>query len=448
MNGIRAQRGDFSLMLWTMVGRQKLLNGLNYPLWPWARRLASLYREVVLRDTKIVAVVGSMGKTTTTRAVSAVLGIPASRAVPGNSWSHIAWEMLAIEPWSSYGVLEVGIARRGDMPAYAALLRPDLCVVTSIGYAHHSSFGGPEGAAREKSPMAEAVPAGGTVVLNGDDTHAMAMASRTRAKVITYGFGEGNDIRASEIRLNWPRGMGILLHTQGHASWLDTRLWGRHMLYAPLAAMGVALSQGLPVAPAIAALEKLPPSPSRMELLPMENGSFILQDSFSCRQACMKAALSTLSSLPATRRTAVLGPVSEELGKRGPVYRGIGRQAALASSRLIFIGSRRCFRAVSVGATQNGMPREAVHHAGHSVLEAARILERDKLPGEVVLLKGPFQRRFERIPLLMAGTPVACDLHSCQVWHIDCAHCPRLLEGWKDGRRNIWLRRSDGQPDH
>lgn len=93
------------------------------------------------RRVRVVAVVGSLGKTTTSRVVDAALGLPVHAGTECNAFSYIAMALLGVRPRDNHAVIEVGIARKGHMRTYAKTIRPDITVVTSIASEHHRSLG-------------------------------------------------------------------------------------------------------------------------------------------------------------------------------------------------------------------------------------------------------------------------------------------------------------------
>jgi UDP-N-acetylmuramoyl-tripeptide--D-alanyl-D-alanine ligase len=172
-------------------GRKRLLVSALALARPVSWFLAVLYRRTLARRARVVVVVGSFGKTTTTRALHAALRLPAANYVGMNlnSGAAVAVAVLGLRPGSSRGVIEAGIGRRGRMAGYAHLIRPDIVVVTSIGSEHLSSLGALEVTREEKAEMLRALLPSGSAILNGDDPNVLWMKRRTRARVVTYGFG-------------------------------------------------------------------------------------------------------------------------------------------------------------------------------------------------------------------------------------------------------------------
>jgi UDP-N-acetylmuramyl pentapeptide synthase len=125
-------------LLLTSPGRLEIRRRLSWPFWGVTSRLAWLHRRTLGRRTRVVAVSGSVGKTTTMRAVAAVLGLPVRRLalLNANSYSAVAANVLRIRPWQRHAVLEVGIAGPGQMAPYGRVIRPDVVVMTAIADDH------------------------------------------------------------------------------------------------------------------------------------------------------------------------------------------------------------------------------------------------------------------------------------------------------------------------
>jgi len=377
-------------------------------------------------------VVGSFGKTTTASAVTKVLGEKVHPRIELNEWSFVAFALLRIRPHDRHTVVEVGIGGPDQMAAYARMIRPDITVVTSIGSEHHRSLGTLEVTREEKAEMVRILPKAGIAVLNGDDPNVRWMERHTHARVITFGFGDENDIRASDVALDWPHGTRLRLYAESTPRDMRVRLFGQHMVYPILAAVAVALAEGFPLDQVLTALETLKPTPGRLELIQLENGAFILRDDFKSSLETIHAALDVLEEIPAQRRIVVLGEVSEPPGSQGPIYQHIGARIAEIATRAVFVGGN--FQRYAAGAARCGFPKDAMINTQRSVLKAIEVIQEDLLPGDVVLIKGRDTQRLDRIALALIGRTVRCDISFCNAMPIRCHHCPMLERGWKGKR--------------
>lgn len=428
---MRYKLRDIPYLLHTPIGRSQFLSGVYYRCWPLLSRAARLYRRTLVRKPRIVAVVGSFGKTTTACAVATALGMQISPSIELNEWSYVAGKILALRPWDRHEVIEIGIDGRGQMGSFARMIRPDITVVTAIGSDHCRSLGSLELTRTEKAEMVRVLPESGFAILNGDDPNVLWMRKCSRARVITFGMDAGNDVHASDIRLEWPYGTRFRLHVDGTTYDLRVRLLGKHMLYSILAAASVALAEGFPLEQIFLALEALPPTPGRMELIRLESGVFILRDDYKASLETFHAALDVLGEIPARKRVVVLGEVTDAHGSRGPTYRRIGERLAQVASRAVFLCTGKSFQCYAAGAARAGVPREALINAHKSISEAIEAVKQDVEPGDVVFIKGRSTQRLDRVTLGLVGRKVRCDINFCNAMPIRCWDCPMLERGWE-----------------
>jgi len=429
---MRYRLRDVPAMLLTPGGRRQVSGGAWYRLWPLLSRLARLHRRTVVRKTRVVAVVGSFGKSTTARAVATALAAPIHPSMASNAWSSAARAVLRIRPSQKFAVVEVGISGPGQMVRYASMVRPDVTVVTSIGSEHHPLMPTLDVTRAEKVQMVRALRGSGLAVLNGDDVHVTWMAQHAPGRVVTFGFGERCDVRATDVVLDWPRGMRFRVNAFGEEREVEIRLVGRQMVYPVLAAIAVAMTEGVPLAEAISRCGAMPPTPGRMEPIPLPGGAIVLRDEYKGTIDTVYAALDVLDQIPARRRVVMFGDLSEVQGREWRAYVSLGMRAARTASLLVTMG--RSFRRYWSGARRAGMPRSAIVDGGRTVQEAAASLRKILQPGDVVLLKGRRGQKLDRIRLILQGREVRCDIKLCLVSATECAQCPMLERGWGSHR--------------
>jgi UDP-N-acetylmuramoyl-tripeptide--D-alanyl-D-alanine ligase len=412
-------------LLWTPVGRERLWVGASWLAWPLLGTLASLRRRTFLKRTKIVAVVGSFGKTTTTRAVARALGVDEPSGGQ-NSWSYLARKVLHHRTGVPL-VIEVGISRPGQMRAYARMLRPDLVVVTSIGGEHRTSFNRGRTVQSEKALMVRGLAAGGVAILHGDDPLAAAMAADAPGRVVRFGLGEDNDVRAEQVRLDWPRGTDFILVGPGFRLAAKVGLVGGHSLGAALAAAAVAGELGIPPEDVVRRLAGLTPTQGRMQPVVLPSGVVLLRDDYKSGMETIHAALTVMSEIPARRRIVVLGDITEPESPQREVYRRLGERVARAASRILYVGHK--FGPLASGARQAGLARgDVTEHA--NVFMLAETLKNELKEGDVVLLKGRTNQKLERTALILSGRTVRCGISSCHIRSFPCEICPLVETGW------------------
>jgi UDP-N-acetylmuramoyl-tripeptide--D-alanyl-D-alanine ligase len=256
------------------------------------------------------------------------------------------------------------------------------------------------------------------------------MAGQTRARVRTFGFGAGSDVRASDVALDWPRGTRFRLHAAGQTRLVRTRLIGRHMVYPILAAVAVGLEEGLRLDELLPRLAALAPTPGRLEVVGLANGALVLRDDCKSTVETLDAALDVLAAVRAGRRLVVLGEIDDPLGSPWPHYRRVGERVGRIATRAVIVGTAESFRHYAAGASKTGLGAHALVHAGPHVHAAVELLRGELGPGDVVLLKGRWGQRLERVALALAGRRVTCDITACSLRGRRCARCPMLGRGW------------------
>ncbi len=340
--------------------------------------------------------------------------------------------MLRILPWHRHAVIEVGIGGPGQMAVYRDIVQPDIVVVTSVASEHLRSLRTLEVTRAEKSEMLRHLPPSGLVVLNGDDPNVLWMRETTRARVVTCGFAETNDVRATDVVLDWPRGMVFRLHAPGEApTTIRSGLIGRRFVYSALAAIAVGREEGVALPQIARALEKIRPVEQRLAPVVTPAGAVLLRDDFKSTLESIDDALDVLFEIPARRKIVVLGDVTDCPGNLRETYRRLGDRIGRGANQAIFVGGDNC-QAYAAAAFRAGMPREAMQKVGDDIAAVIAALPTDLGEGDVVLIKGRLKQRLGRVALALLGRKVKCRIASCPIGDsITCDKCELLESGWK-----------------
>jgi UDP-N-acetylmuramoyl-tripeptide--D-alanyl-D-alanine ligase len=312
------------------------------------------------------------------------------------------------------------------MAAYARILKPDITVVTSIGSEHNRGLGTLQVTRDEKAQMVRCLSPSGLAVLNGDDPNVLWMRNQTKARVITYGFGEENDVQGTDVSLSdWINGTRFTVHAKNRSHEMRIKLLGRPNVYAALAAIAVATAQGFTMDEVQQHLIDLAPYPGRLQPVALASGATIIRDDFKSPLETIEVALDVLSQIPAGRRIVVLGHVAEPQGKQGDIYRSLGKRVSAVAGRAIFLCSKNnsCCRA---GAIKGGMAPDSITKAGRSITRAVEELKGKIGRGDVVLVKGARDQHLERITLALQGRNIRCQINYCKITEISCSDCPLL----------------------
>jgi UDP-N-acetylmuramoyl-tripeptide--D-alanyl-D-alanine ligase len=332
-----------------------------------------------------VAVTGSAGKTTTKDAIADLLEVelPVGRTV-GNFNNHVGvpLSILRLPDRCRAAVLELGMNHAGEIRELAAIARPDVGVVTNVGYAHVEFFESIDGVAAAKRELIEALPPGGVAVLNADDPRVAAFADVHPGRTVAFGFSEAAQVRAEAVEMS---SSGTRFRALGVD--FETGLTGRHAILNLLAAIAVAGEFGIAPERLRNAVRRFAPGSMRGERLE-HNGIAVWNDCYNANPEAMKSMLDVLRGTPASRRIAVLGEMLE-LGRaaRG-LHREVGRYAAESGIDLV-IGVRGSARAMVEAAGEAGVYFEEPGEAGEFARRWAH-------PGDAILFKGSRGVKMER----------------------------------------------------
>ena len=347
--------------------------------------LGALAREERLKSgARIVAITGSLGKTTTKEAAAAAIGasrsVFRSRGNLNNQWG-LPLSLLTRED-EEVGVVELGMSAPGEIRTLTRIAVPDCGVVTTIAEAHLEFFGSVAAIAAAKGELFEALPAGATAVVNADDDLVLSQADRFSGRRVTYGFSEGVDVRGMGYAA---RPSGLVFEVSafgGPAVKVTCGLAGRHNAGNVLAGLAAAAVLDVPIERAARGVAALAPLPGRGTRVPLRGGALAFDETYNSSPRALRAVLAEFAALPAGRRIAVVGDMRELGEDAEPLHRACGRLAGELPLDLI----------VGVGALGRTLAEAAAALGAETAVaadpeEAAALLEGVLRPGDLVLFK-------------------------------------------------------------
>ncbi|PIR84326.1 hypothetical protein COU16_01890 [Candidatus Kaiserbacteria bacterium CG10_big_fil_rev_8_21_14_0_10_47_16] len=387
--------------------------------------------KILLRRTKpkIVAVIGSVGKTSVKDAIYAVLknhefarkseksynseiGVPLSVLGLQNAWSNpfqwlkniIDGLIIALFPgkYPHVLVLEMGVDRPGDMAALAAWIQPDVVVLTRLPEipVHVEYFDSPEAVIAEKLTMVDALKVDGVLIYNQDDQKVVEVAEGLRQNSIGYSRYSLSPFTGSADKIVYENGRAIgfefiLTHGNETALMRVAGSLGVQHVYNYSAAAAVGSVFGISIDEAAVALRDHMPPAGRMRLIAGIKDSIIIDDTYNSSPVAVERSLQTLKELKGIgRRIAVLGDMLE-LGQYSIAeHERIGALAAKSTDLLLTIGVRA--RGIAKGALENGMSEIGIlqyDDAGQAGEELQNMIK----AGDVILVKGSQSIRAERV---------------------------------------------------
>ncbi|MDO8555470.1 MAG: UDP-N-acetylmuramoyl-tripeptide--D-alanyl-D-alanine ligase [bacterium] len=396
--------------------------------------IITLEAKLVLKKYKpeIVAVTGSVGKTSSKEAIATVLetefsvrkniksfnseiGAPLTVLGCDNAWYNpVLWIFNIIQglklllfkvEYPRWLVLELGVERPGDMSRLMSWIKPRVSVITAFSDtpSHVEYFSGSEGVIKEKLKILKNLQSEDCAILNGDNVLLSELKEKTNAQIVTYGFSEGTDFTASNYHIllkeedgkTLPEGITFKIDYKGSS--IPVRIFntfGKHNVYPALAAVATGVTTGLNLLNVSEALSKYESPSGRLKLLEGVKNSFILDDTYNSSPPAAMAALEVLGDLSAKRKIAVLGDMLE-LGKYTiEAHRALGERALRSANIVFTVGPRAKFIAESL--RENGFDKENIFEfstSNEAKMKVQEIIEE----GDLVLVKGSQGMRMERI---------------------------------------------------
>lgn len=347
-------------------------------------QLSHYYRHKF--DVKVVAVTGSVGKTTTKDMVAAVLSERFNVLKTDGNFNNnigVPKTLFRLNRHHEMAVVEMGMNHLGEIDYLARMANPDVAVISNIGDAHIENLGSRENTLKAKSEVFNGMGGRGAAVLNGDDPLLRTLAGQLDQQILWYGAEEDNDFRCLRLDEGFDDHMMMEVKAPQDRWTQYIPSLGSYMIYSVLSAAAVGSWFGMTTDEIRRGVNSFVPTKMRMEILRRANDITILNDTYNANPQSMRSAVDTLSKLPAKRRVAVLGDMLE-LGSLGPVlHEGVGRFVAQKGIDILItvgeLAENICFGAAGNPATEC--------YARPDKEEAKAVLEQVITPGTVVLCK-------------------------------------------------------------
>jgi UDP-N-acetylmuramoyl-tripeptide--D-alanyl-D-alanine ligase len=379
---------------------------------------------------KIIAVTGSVGKTSTKDAIFSVLsdsfhirkseksfnsdiGIPLTILGVQNAWSNpVTWLknifvgiglLIFRYDYPKWLVLEVGADRPKDIKNITRWLKPDIAVLTAFAEVpvHVEFFGSRDEVVREKRYLAEALKKDGILIVNGDDVDSMRIKESLKNRSIVYGTSENADLMASDYKIYYDKNgkpEGNTYKVEYNENSLPVVIKGSlgiQNMYSSLAGLAVALSQKINLIDASQAFLNHETPKGRMRIIDGIKDITILDDTYNSSPVAASQALKTLGEINSKgRKIAALGDMME-LGKHSvEEHYKIGKLINEYADVLITVGIRS--RKVAEGALETGMDKKKIFSFDNSIEARDKINDLIK-KNDIILVKGSQSVRMERI---------------------------------------------------
>ncbi len=348
----------------------------------------------------VVGVTGSAGKTSTKEMVAEMISVklPAEKT-QGNLNNHIGLPLtlLRLDEGARVAVIEMGMNHAGEIRALAEIAKPNVGVVTNVGWAHIENFESREGIAAAKAELVDALGPQGVAVLNADDERVAAMAKSHTGRTILYGQSPAADLRAEDVEYSLD---GVRFRV-GETKF-DSQLTGHHSVSNLLAGMAAASVYGVAPSDLTERVRNLRPAKMRGERI-THNGILVYNDCYNSNPDAVRAMLDVLRDTPAKRRIAVLGEMLE-LGRWAePLHRDVGNYAAACGINVL-VGIRGAACYMLDAAKRSGLEDDAAFFFDDAS-SAGELIRTLAQPGDAILFKGSRGVHVESALEAFLGTP-------------------------------------------
>jgi UDP-N-acetylmuramoyl-tripeptide--D-alanyl-D-alanine ligase len=354
-------------------------------------------------NAQVIAVTGSVGKTSTKEALRRVLGAQgethASAASFNNHWG-VPLSLARCAASVRFAIFEIGMNHAGEIQPLVKMVRPHVAVITTVEPVHLEFFAGIEAIADAKAEIFAGLEPGGAVVLNRDNSQFSRLEKRAKelgiSHIVSFGADEKSDARLLDVSLH-AACSAVHAHILGHDITYKLGMPGRHMAINSLAVLAAASLAGADLARAALSLSQIEPAAGRgvRRVLELANGeATLIDESYNANPASMAAALNVLGQAavgPRGRRIAVLGDMLE-LGPTGPaLHRGLNEAIKANRIDLVYCCGplmRNLWDALSTG--KRGGYAENAASLDAQAVAAIRA-------GDVIMIKGSLGSKMKTI---------------------------------------------------
>ena len=355
--------------------------------------IAEYYRSTL--EIPVVGITGSVGKTSTKEMIASVLGVKFNTLKTAGNFNNevgLPLTVFNIREEHEAAVLEMGISDFGEMHRLSKIARPNICVITNIGFCHLEFLGDRDGVLRAKSEIFDFAAEDAKAVVNGDDDKLRTLKSREDLNVTLFGMDEFNDVYAKNVENLGLDGLKCDISTPVGDFSAHIHIPGMHMVYNALAGTCVGLACGLTLEEIKSGIENAQTISGRNNIIHTENYT-IMDDCYNANPVSMKASLDVLATALG-RKVAILGDMGELGTDERTLHYTVGEHAAEKNIDLLLCVGTLSEEIVKGAKEKNPEMNAVLFENKEELLEKLpKLLEN----GDSILVKASHFMQFEKI---------------------------------------------------
>ena len=361
--------------------------------------IAEYYRSTL--SIPVVGITGSVGKTSTKEMIASVLGVKYNTLKTAGNFNNevgLPLTVFNIREEHEAAVLEMGISDFGEMHRLSKVARPNLCVITNIGFCHLEFLGDRDGVLRAKSEIFDFAAEDAKAIVNGDDDKLRILKDRTDLDCTTFGTDASNDVYAKSVENLGMEGLKCEISTPAGDFAAHIHIPGMHMVYNALAGTCVGLACGLTLDEIKAGIENAQTISGRNNIIHTEN-YVVMDDCYNANPVSMKASLDVLSSALG-RKVAILGDMGELGTNERELHFSVGEHAANKQIDLLLCVGTLSEEIFKGAKTVNPEMNAQLFRTKEELLEnLPELLNK----GDSILVKASHFMQFEKIVKALEG---------------------------------------------
>jgi len=358
-------------------------------------KLAKFY--LAKMNVKVVAITGSVGKTSTKEMIASVLSQRYNIVkTQGNFNNHIGLPktIFEIKDGDEIAVLEMGMNHVGEIDYLAGIANPDIAVITNIGVSHIENLGSREGILKAKMEVNQHLKPGGKLVLNADNDLLNRTIPTVSDHVLTYGIQNEDAMYVASDVYSSAGSVGFTFEMENKIYAPTIHALGEYHVYNAICAVAVGRYFGMTPEEIVCGIEQFKNADMRMNVK-KANGYTVIVDCYNAAPDSMKEAIKVLSAFEDGRKIAVLGDMMEMGDYADSAHDKVGRAVASHHiSILVTIGEKA--KHIAQGALDGGFCQAHIFSFATNeefMKEFSHIVQK----GDTILLKASRAMAFENI---------------------------------------------------